>query len=284
MTIRFDGKVAVVTGAGHGIGREHALGLAARGAKVVVNDLGGARDGTGASATAAQAVVDEIVAAGGEAVANTDSVADPEGGKRIVEQAMDTWGRLDIAICNAGILRDRSFAKMTLDDFRAVMDVHVMGSVHVCHAAWPHMRAQQYGRIVLTTSVSGLFGNFGQANYGAAKMALVGLMNTLKIEGRKYNIHTNCIARIAMTRMTEDILAKGQQERFPPRAVTPAVLFLSSEQAPNGVIVQAAGGRYYVAAIVENSGVDLGPDATPEQIAERFDDIRDLSDARTVDK
>lgn len=284
MSISFQGKVAIVTGAGNGIGREHALELARRGAKVIVNDLGGSRDGSGGSASAAQAVVDEIKKLGGEALANTDSVADEAAAKRMVETAVKTWGRLDILICNAGILRDKSFAKATMADFRLVLDVHVMGSVYLAHAAWPVMRQQNYGRIVFTTSTSGLFGNFGQANYAAAKMAVVGLMNTLRFEGQKNNVYVNCIAPIATTRLTTDILPPDVQEKYPPRLVTPGVLFLCSEQAPNGVILQAAGGRFYLAEIVENKGVDLGPKATVEDVAANFAKISDLSGAKPKDK
>lgn len=280
MPISFKDKVAVVTGAGNGIGREHALELARRGARVVVNDLGGARDGTGGSSSAAQAVVDEIEALGGDAVANTDSVASESGGKRLVQQALDAWGRLDILICNAGILRDKSFAKASLDDFRLVLDVHVMGSVYVTHAAWPVMRAQNYGRIVLTTSTSGLFGNFGQANYATAKLGLVGLMNTLRFEGAKNNVHVNCIAPIATTRMTTDILPENVQDQFPPHLVTPGVLYLCSEEAPNGIVLQAAGGRFFLADIVENEGADLGKNASVEDVAANFARISDMTDAK----
>jgi len=202
MALRFDRRVAIVTGAGGGLGRCHALALAARGAKVVVNDLGGATDGTGGSRRAAEQVADEIRAAGGEAIADGASVTDPAAVGRMVEAAMATWGRVDILVNNAGILRDKSFAKMELDDFRAVLDVHVMGAVNCTRAAWEIMRAQSYGRVVMTTSGSGLFGNFGQANYGAAKMALVGLMQTLGLEGAKHNIKVNCLAPAAITRMT----------------------------------------------------------------------------------
>lgn len=280
MSYSFEGKVAIVTGAGGGLGRSHALELARRGARVVVNDLGGALDGTGGTPAAAAAVADEINRAGGEAVASGGSVADRADAAGLVDQAMQAWGRVDIVVNNAGILRDRSFTKMTLDDFQAVMDVHLMGSVNVTLAAWPIMRAQSYGRIVMTTSATGLFGNFGQANYGAAKLALVGLANTLKIEGAKYNIHTNCIAPVAVTRMTRDLIPADSHAGLGPERVTPAVVFLCTEDAPNGVIVQAQGGQYSIACMVENAGVDLGDDATVEDIAEHFAEISDLAGAR----
>src|SRR5687768_271971 len=206
MTVRFDGRVAIVTGAGGGLGRLHALGLAARGAKVVVNDLGGTLDGSGGTPSAALAVVDEIGAAGGEAIVSGASVTDFGAVQTMVGEAMQRWGRVDILINNAGILRDKSFTKMEIADFRLVMEVHLMGAVHCCKAVWDIMRAQNYGRIVMTTSSSGLFGNFGQANYGAAKMALVGLMQTLSIEGAKNNIRVNCLAPTAATRMTENLM------------------------------------------------------------------------------
>ncbi|MDZ7670184.1 MAG: SDR family oxidoreductase [Gammaproteobacteria bacterium] len=280
MSYSFDGKVAIVTGAGGGLGRCHALELASRGARVVVNDLGGAMDGTGGSSDAANAVVEEIKAAGGEAIANGGSVSDLQGAKSIVKDAMDAWGRVDILINNAGILRDKSFAKMELDDFRLVVDVHLMGSVYVTKEVWPIMREQNYGRIVMTTSPSGLYGNFGQTNYGAAKLGLVGFMNTLKIEGAKNNIHTNSIAPVAATRMTEELIPEEAQKTLGPELVTPAVVYLCTEEAPNGVIMQAQGGRFSIACVVENAGVDLGAGATVEDIAEHYSEIADLSGAK----
>ena len=280
MSIDFQGKVAVVTGAGGGLGRCHALELAKRGAKVVVNDLGGSMDGTGGSSEAAVAVVDEIKAAGGEAIANGGSVSDPEGAKSMVQDAMEAWGRVDILINNAGILRDKSFTKITVEDFQAVLDVHLMGAVYCTKEVWPIMREQNFGRIIMTTSPSGLYGNFGQTNYGAAKLALVGFMNTLKIEGAKNNIHTNAVAPVAATRMTESLMPEEALKRLGPELVTPAVIFLCSDDAPNGVILQAAGGRYSVACVVENEGIDLGADATVEDIADNYDAIVDLSGAK----
>ena len=265
---------------GGGLGRCHALDLAGRGAKVVVNDLGGAMDGTGGSSDAANAVVEEIKAAGGEAIANGGSVSDRAGAKSMVEQAMDTWGRVDILINNAGILRDKSFAKMTLDDFDTVLAVHLNGVAYVTSAVWPIMREQNYGRIVMTTSPSGLYGNFGQTNYGAGKLGQVGFMNTLKIEGAKNNIHTNAIAPVAMTRMTENLMPESAADALAPELITPGVVFLCSEDAPNGVILQAQGGKFSIACIVENEGVDLGHDATAEDIGANIDKITDLSGAK----
>ena len=221
MSIDFKGRVAIVTGAGGGLGRQHALALAARGARVVVNDLGGARDGSGASASAADAVVHEIAPAGGEAIANGASVTDFDAVQAMVAQAMDAWGRVDVLVNNAGILRDKSFAKMDLADFRLVLDVHLMGAVHCTKAVWPIMMAQKYGRIVMTTSSTGLYGNFGQTNYGAAKMALVGLMQTLALEGAKHDIRVNCLAPTAATRMTEDLLPRGRARRAQARGRGP---------------------------------------------------------------
>jgi NAD(P)-dependent dehydrogenase (short-subunit alcohol dehydrogenase family) len=280
MTISFEGRVAIVTGAGGGLGRCHALELAARGAKVVVNDLGGAMDGTGGSSEAAARVVDEIKKAGGQAIANGGSVSDARGAKSMVEDAMNAWGRVDILINNAGILRDKSFTKMTIDDFRAVVEVHLMGSMYCTKEVWSIMREQNYGRIVMTTSPSGLYGNFGQTNYGAAKLALVGFMNSLKIEGAKNNVFTNAIAPVAATRMTESLMPAEALKRFGPELVTPAVLYLCSEAAPNGVVMQAAGGRYSIACVVENSGIDLGTDATAEDIADHYAKISDLTGAK----
>ena len=280
MAISFEGRVAIVTGAGGGLGRCHAIELAKLGAKVVVNDLGGAVDGTGGSSEAAANVVAEIKAAGGEAIANGGSVSDVRGAKSMVEDAMKAWGRVDILINNAGILRDKSFTKMTMEDFRAVVDVHLMGSVHCTKEVWTIMREQNYGRIVMTTSPSGLYGNFGQTNYGAAKLSLVGFMNSLKIEGAKNNVLTNAIAPVAATRMTESLMPAEALKRLGPELVTPAVLFLCSENAPNGVILQAAGGRYSVACIVENSGIDLGTDASVDDIAENYGKISDLTGAQ----
>jgi NAD(P)-dependent dehydrogenase (short-subunit alcohol dehydrogenase family) len=280
MTINFGGRVAIVTGAGGGLGRCHALELARRGAKVVVNDLGGAMDGTGGSSEAARKVVEEIRAAGGEAIANGGSVSDPAGARSMVQGAMEAWGRVDILINNAGILRDKSFSKMSVEDFRAVLDVHLMGAMFCTREVWPIMREQNYGRIVMTTSPSGLYGNFGQTNYGAAKLALVGFMNTLKIEGAKNNVYTNAIAPVAATRMTESLMPAEALKRLGPELVTPAVLYLCSEQAPNGVVMQAAGGRYSIACIVENAGVDLGADASVDDIAANYARIADLTGAK----
>ena len=280
MTYSFDGRVAIVTGAGGGLGRCHALELAKRGCKVVVNDLGGAMDGTGGSSEAAEGVVAEIKAAGGEAIANGGSVSDRAGAQSMVDDAMAAWGRVDILINNAGILRDKSFAKMELDDFQTVLDVHLMGSVNVTRAAWPIMREQNYGRVVVTTSPTGLYGNFGQANYGAAKLGLVGLMNTLKIEGARNNIHTNTIAPVAATRMTENLMTGDALKALAPELVTPAVVYLCSEEAPNGVVLQAQGGQFSVACIVENAGVNLGVEATAEDIGENFERIADLAGAK----
>ncbi|PCI52192.1 MAG: 3-oxoacyl-ACP reductase [Moraxellaceae bacterium] len=279
MSISFEGKVAVITGAGGGLGRQHAIELAKRGAKVVVNDLGGSVNGSGGSSEAALQVVEEIKAAGGEAIANGGSVSDRAGAQSLIDDAMNAWGRVDIVVNNAGILRDKSFAKMELDDFQLVLDVHLMGSVNVTKAAWPIMREQNYGRIVMTTSTSGLFGNFGQTNYGAAKLGLIGLMNTLKIEGQKNNIKTNAIAPVAATRMTENLMPKAMLDQLGPELVTPAVVFLCSEDAPNGNILQAAGGRYFRAQIIENQGVTIGAGATVEDIAENIDAICDMSGA-----
>jgi NAD(P)-dependent dehydrogenase (short-subunit alcohol dehydrogenase family) len=275
MAIRFDGKVAIVTGAGGGLGREHALALAARGAKVVVNDLGVARDGVGSSASPAQSVVDEIIAAGGEAIANGASVTDPVAVQAMVDEAVAKWGSVDILINNAGVLRDKSFAKMSLEDFRFVVDVHLMGAVNCTKAVWDGMRERNYGRIVMTTSSSGLYGNFGQANYGAAKMALVGLMQTLSIEGAKNNIRVNCLAPTAHTRMTEDLGAALPLEALGPELVSPGLLYLVSEDAPSRVILAAGAGGFERAYVTLTQGdYATGPDAL-EQIAERFETISD---------
>ena len=267
MTVSFADQVAIVTGAGGGLGRCHALELARRGAKVVVNDLGGAMDGSGGSSAAAEAVVAEIKAMGGEALAN--------GG--MVDDAMNAWGRVDVLINNAGILRDKSFSKMTLDDFDMVVNVHLLGAAYCSHAVWPVMREQNYGRILMTTSPTGLYGNFGQTNYGAAKLGQVGLMNSLKIEGAKNNIHTNTIAPVAATRMTENLMPDEVLQKLGPELVTPAALFLVSTDAPNGVILQAQGGTFSLAGIFENDGVNIGVDATVEDIAANYETIVDMS-------
>ena len=283
MSIRFDGRVAIVTGAGGGLGRCYALELARRGAKVVVNDLGGALDGTSGSASMAQAVADEITAAGGVAVANHDSVADRAGAQRMVDEAVSRFGSLDILVNNAGILRDKSFAKLELDDFQKVVDVHLMGSVNVTKAAFPVMKEKGYGRIVFTTSSSGLYGNFGQTNYGAAKLGLVGFMNTLKLEGAKYGIRVNCVAPTAATRMTGNLWPPEVLKAVAPELVAPAVVFLCSEDSPNGHIIEAGGTYFARVAIVEARGVVLGPQATGEDVAARYEEIADLAGARTFD-
>jgi NAD(P)-dependent dehydrogenase (short-subunit alcohol dehydrogenase family) len=279
MSISFEGKVAIVTGAGGGLGRSHSLELARRGAKVVVNDLGGTLDGTGGSSDAAEAVVAEIRAAGGEAISDGCSVADEAGVANMVQRAMDEFGRIDILINNAGILRDKSFAKMTIEDFRAVLEVHLMGTVICSKAVWAIMKEQQYGRIVNTTSVTGLYGNFGQTNYGAAKLGIIGFQHSLKEEGRKDNIHVNTIAPIAATRMTIPLMGEESVDMFKPEQVTPAVMFLASEDGPTGAILSAGGGIVARPIMVETESKFIGRDLTAEDVAANFDAISDLSTA-----
>ena len=280
MAIRFDGKVAIVTGAGGGLGRAHALELARRGAKVVVNDLGGAVDGSGGSSDAANQVVEEIKALGGQAIANGGSVSDRAGAQSIVRDAVDAFGTVDILINNAGILRDKTFAKMSLDDFELVTKVHLLGGVYCTQAAWPVMADKGYGRIVMTTSSSGLYGNFGQANYGAAKMGLVGLMNTLKIEGERKGIRVNTIAPVAATRMTADLgMPEAVFQALKPELVTPAVLFLCSDDAPSGTIIEAGAGYFAKVQVMEGKGVHLGDTATVDDVAAAFEQIADMREA-----
>jgi NAD(P)-dependent dehydrogenase (short-subunit alcohol dehydrogenase family) len=283
MTIRYDGKVAIVTGAGHGLGRSHALALAARGAKVVVNDLGGAKDGTGGSSEAAKAVVAQIEAAGGEAIANGANVAKFDEVQAMVQQAMDAWGRVDILVNNAGILRDKSFGKGSMEDFRMVLDVHLLGSVYCTKACWDIMKEQEHGRIVVTTSSSGLYGNFGQTNYGSAKMGVIGMMNTLAQEGAKYNIRINALAPTAGTRMTEGLIPEKAFELLTPETVTPAVLYLVSEEGPTRTILAAGAGSYAVAKIVETEGRWLPPEEqTPEGIAAHWNEITATAGERAL--
>ncbi|VWD13823.1 3-hydroxyacyl-CoA dehydrogenase [Burkholderia lata] len=278
MKIDLTNRVAIVTGAGAGLGREHALLLARLGAKVVVNDLGSDVNGRGGSATAAQQVVDEIVAAGGEAVANSASVTDVEQVQHMVDQALSRWGHVDILVNNAGILRDKSFSKMTLDDFRAVIEVHLMGAVNCTKAVWEPMRERQYGRIVMTTSSSGLYGNFGQSNYGAAKMALVGLMQTLAIEGERYDIRVNCLAPTAGTRMLEGLMSADILDTLSPASVSPAVAVLAGEAAPTRMVLCAGAGSFEAAHITLTPGIHLGTDdQVVHQLARRLDEVASRS-------
>jgi NAD(P)-dependent dehydrogenase (short-subunit alcohol dehydrogenase family) len=283
MSINFEGRVAIVTGAGNGLGKSHALALASLGAKVVVNDFGGARDGSGGSSEAAENVVAEIVAAGGEAIANGADVSSRAQVDAMVKAAMDQWGRIDILVNNAGILRDKSFAKMSDDDWDKVIAVHLTGSALCSHAVWPIMREQGYGRIIMTTSTSGLYGNFGQANYGAAKMAVAGLMNTLHIEGEKYDIRVNCVAPTAATRMTEDLMPKDVLALLEPGEITPAVLFMASEQAPSRRIILAGAGCYAMVRLMESEGIYVDEsERTPDTLAARFEALSDMSNAREM--
>jgi NAD(P)-dependent dehydrogenase (short-subunit alcohol dehydrogenase family) len=280
MPIDLKGRVAIITGAGGGLGRAHALLLAKRGAKVVVNDLGGMTNGDGGSPLAAKTVAEEIRDAGGEAIANGASVTDMPKVEAMVAEALNLWGRVDILVNNAGILRDRTFAKMDMADFRAVIDVHLMGATYCTKAVWDIMRKQSYGRIVMTTSSSGLFGTFGQSNYGAAKMALVGLMQTLSLEGQKNNIRVNCLAPTAATRMMEGLLSPEAVAQLRPELVSPGVLALVSEGAPTRTILCAGGGSFEEAQISLTRGLFVGTDdATADRLTELWDDIRNADGA-----
>jgi NAD(P)-dependent dehydrogenase (short-subunit alcohol dehydrogenase family) len=282
MSIRFDDQVVIVTGAGNGLGRSHALAFAERGAKVVVNDLGGARDGTGASSEAAQQVVEEIKANGGQAIANGANVTDVEEVNAMVADAMNEWGRVDVLVNNAGILRDKSFVKGSMEDFQLVLDVHLMGTVYCTRAVWDIMREQQYGRVVVTTSSSGMYGNFGQTNYGSAKMAVLGLMNTLVLEGAKYGIHVNALAPTAGTRMLEDLISDERvMQIMSVESVSAGLLTLCDKEAPNRTILCAGAGGYATTKILETEGIYLPPDQqTPENVRANMDAIQNLDGAK----
>ncbi len=274
--IRFDGRTAIITGAGNGLGRSHALLLAERGANVVVNDLGGAVDGSGASLSAAESVVKDITNRGGKAIAHGANVTRPDEVADMVDTAINTFGAVDILVNNAGILRDKSFAKMELDDFRLVVDVHLMGSVTCTKAVWDHMKERNYGRIVMTSSSSGIYGNFGQANYGAAKMGLVGLMNVLSLEGKKNNIRVNTLSPTAATRMTEGLLPQAALDLMSVESVSAGLAVLVAEDSPERTILCAGAGGYAATRIYETPGIYLPPDEqTPEGVAANFDRILD---------
>ncbi len=282
MSISFEGQVALVTGAGAGLGRAYAIDLAKRGAKVVVNDLGGDPHGQGEDRAAAVKVVDEIKAAGGEAVPNFDSVASYDGGFNMVKTAIDTWGRLDVVVCNAGILRDVAFHNMSEDDWDKVFAVHIKGSFTVLRAAWPVFRQQSYGRVVLTTSSSGIYGQFGQANYGAAKTAMLGLMNVLKQEGVKYNVNVNTIAPVAGTRLTQTVMPQEMVDRLKPELVAPAVVYLVSKECTDtGMVIEAGAGNFNRAAIVKGPGLRPGMDdiKDAEWVQENWGQISSLEGA-----
>ena len=279
MSLDFTDKVVIVTGAGGGLGKSHALEFARRGAKVVVNDLGGAMDGSGGSSDAAEAVVAQIKEAGGDAIANGSSVTDDAGVENMIKQTMEAYGRIDVLVNNAGVLRDKSFAKMEIDDFTFVVDVHLFGTMKPTKAVWPIMKEQGYGRIMVTSSSSGLYGNFGQSNYGAAKLGVVGFMNTLKLEGQKDNIHINALAPVAWTRMTENLMPAEMEDMLTPERVTPAVVFMCSEGAPTGKIICAGAGAYTSAAIVETKGAYLGENPSAEDVAENWETISKIDDA-----
>lgn len=284
MTIRFDDQVVIVTGAGNGLGKSHALALAERGAKVVINDLGGARDGTGASSDAAQQVVEEIKSKGGQAIANGANVTNLEEVQAMVQQTMDEWGRIDVLVNNAGILRDKSFTKGSMEDFKLVLDVHLMGTVYCTRAVWDIMREQNYGRVVVTTSSSGMYGNFGQTNYGSAKMGVLGLMNTLVIEGAKYGIHVNALSPTAGTRMVEDLIPDERiLQVMSVESVTAALLTLCDKEAPNKTILCCGAGGYASTQLIESDGIYLPPEQqTPENVRAQMDKILDFSDGKAL--
>lgn len=283
MAIRFDGRVAIVTGAGNGLGRSHALGLAARGAKVVVNDLGGGGNGTGSSASVAEAVAEEIRAAGGEAIADGADISQADQVNEMVAKTMDRWGRVDIMLNNAGITRDKSFGKMDMADFRKVVDVHLVGTTLCTQAVWNIMREQQYGRILMTSSTSGLYGAFAQASYAAAKAAMLGLMNVLHIEGIKHDIRINMLAPWAATRLTAGLLPEEMLKLMGPETVTPGVLYLLSDDAPARVILSAGSGCFARIRLLESEAVYLGGDeCTPEMVATRFNEISATDNQRLV--
>jgi len=274
-------RVIVVTGAGGGLGREYALTLAKEGASVIVNDLGGSRDGTGAGHNMADEVVKQITDAGGRAAASYDSVAEPEGAESIIKTALDEFGAIHGVVSNAGILRDGTFHKMTFENWDSVLKVHLYGGYNVIRAAWPHFREQSYGRVVVATSTSGLFGNFGQTNYGAAKLGLVGLINSLALEGAKYNIHANAVAPIAATRMTEDILPQEVLEKLTPEYVAPVVSYLCTEENPNSASVfVVGGGKVQRVALFQNDGITFDKPPTVDDVAAQWDEITDLSAAK----
>ena len=280
----FENKVVVITGAGGGLGKAHALEFARRGAKVVVNDLGGSGDGVGSSDMADQ-VVAEIAAAGGTAIANKASVATEAGAQSIIDDAVSAFGTVDIVVNNAGILRDKTFRKMPLADWRLLLDVHLTGSAYVTYAAWPLLMDKRWGRVVLTSSTSGIYGNFGQANYGAAKMGMVGLMNVLALEGASKNVRVNTLAPAAATRLINTIPGRDEDLENPdpmrhPKLVTPAVLLMCSEDAPNGKIIQAGNGRFSTAAVFNNDDLEFGPDVTYEDLVAQKDRLLDMSMAQ----
>ncbi|MBL4871751.1 MAG: SDR family NAD(P)-dependent oxidoreductase [Robiginitomaculum sp.] len=278
MKIDFKNRVAIVTGAGQGLGRSHALALAKRGAKLVINDLGGAADGTGGSLSPAQEVADLIISGGGEAIVSGANVAKFDQVTTMIEEAMNKWGRIDVLVNNAGILRDKSFSKMELSDFQTVIDVHLMGSVNCTKAVWEIMKSQNYGRIVMTTSSSGMYGNFGQTNYGAAKTGVVGFVNTLCIEGAKYDIRINALAPAAHTRMTEGLIPEEALKLLTPESVTAGLLALVHDQAPNRMILCAGAGGYARTIIYETDGIYLPPEQqTPENVMAALSDINDPS-------